>query len=64
MYCKFCSHLYSFDMKHDQTIFLNCKNCGNEEKLPNYMYISIEVIIYINIKIHLINKQIENFICK
>lgn len=57
MYCKHCSHLYSFDLRQDNSVFLNCNNCGNEENLPNYIQTTFEIIFYIN-------KKIEIFFCK
>lgn len=56
MYCKCCTHLYSLDLRQDNSFFLNCSNCGNEENLPNYIEISLETILYIN-------KKIEIFFC-
>jgi DNA-directed RNA polymerase subunit M/transcription elongation factor TFIIS len=57
MFCKRCTHLYSLDLKQDNSFFLNCSNCGNEENLPNYIEISLETILFIN-------KKIEIFFCK
>jgi DNA-directed RNA polymerase subunit M/transcription elongation factor TFIIS len=64
MYCKRCSKLYTLDLKIDNTVFLNCKNCKNEEDLPNYIQSSFETIFYINNQILYINKKIEMFFCK
>lgn len=64
MYCKRCTHLYSFDLNRDNSVFLNCSNCGDEEKLPNYIQTSFETILYINNQILYINKKIEIFFCK
>jgi len=64
MFCKRCKHLYSFDLKQDNSVFLNCSNCGDEENIPDYIHISFETILYINNKILYINKKIEKFFCK
>jgi DNA-directed RNA polymerase subunit M/transcription elongation factor TFIIS len=57
MFCKRCTHLYSFDLKQDNSVFLNCSNCGDEENIPDYIHVSFEIILYIN-------KKIENLFCK
>ena len=56
MYCKRCTHLYSLDLKQDNSIFLNCSNCGNDENIPIYIQTTFEIIFYIN-------KKIEIFFC-
>lgn len=57
MYCKHCTHLYSLDLKQDNSVFLNCTNCGNEENLPNFIQTTFEIIFCIH-------KKIEIFLCK
>ena len=64
MYCKRCTYLYTLDVKQNKTVFFNCNNCGNEEEIPNYIYVSFETILYINNTILYINNKIYNFICK
>jgi len=59
MYCKRCTHLYSLDLKKDNSVFLNCSNCGDEENIPNYIQIPLDTIININISIY----KMYNVVC-
>jgi hypothetical protein len=60
MFCKRCSRVYSLDLNKEQSLFLNCSNCGDEQDVPNYIHITFETIVYINNTMY----KMYTFVCK